>query len=421
MGLFGFGPKKLVDVRTIENEQHRAAAELIDERVGTTKNHIITDHDVANAEKLLAKHQRALDKGEPHKSPFRVLDPEMTGGVVGKSEADVLANNLSALKDYLRDKNDAYSGPFATTIQTDAIRDKDLQKTAAFIAEVFGTGGDEVNLKELGAARMALGKEDSPYAAKIAASELKSHFTEDKLFKIEQFMLHGKGGLCDHGPVSINGQVFHDVFMLPPTTSTPEITDNATLKAFIDEYELRFQKTGYDRIYVHDEGRVFLALHKSGRLHRVEPMFKVQMSADGDYKDSGTVARVVDVSNSYNEATFGFWRDIIGNITKGIRGKLQANLEKDLDVASTNAIADAKPEESEGSKPDMKDLAVGAGVAASLGAAMFNIPAAVMVVSGTGGLITAMNVIDYVATGHDKAPFYHAIGVTVNRNERIKH
>ncbi|HIN53112.1 MAG TPA: hypothetical protein EYM79_02270, partial [Planctomycetes bacterium] len=144
MGLFGFGPKKLVDVRTIENEQHRSAAELIDERVGTTKNHIITDRDLANAEKLLAKHQRALDKGQPHKSPFRVLDPEMTGGVVGQSEADILVSNLPALKQYLKNKNEAYSGPFATTLRTDAIRDKDIQKTAAFIAEVFGKGTDEV-------------------------------------------------------------------------------------------------------------------------------------------------------------------------------------------------------------------------------------------------------------------------------------
>jgi hypothetical protein len=425
MGLFGLGPKKSIDTRKIENEQHRAAAELIDERVGKQDDHQITDKDLKAAEKLLVKHQRANAAGKPHESPFRVLDPSLTAGINTVSEADLLAQNLPALSDYLKDPKETFSGPFATVIRTDAVREQSLRNTAAFIAEIFGQGADEINLKELGLARKAfnaleakqLNTSDPQLAEKIAASEQSKSFTGENLAKLEQFMLHGKGGLCDHGPVSINGQVFEDVFLLP-FTNAETVTDNASLKAIIDEYELRFQKTGYDRIYIHDEGKVFVALHKSGRLNRVDPGFRVQMSADGDYKDSGVVARVVDVSNSYKEATFGFWRDVVGNVVGGIRGKLHANLEKELDVASTAAVS--KPEGGK-SKPEMKDLMVGAGVAASLGAAMFNIPAAVMVISGTGGLVTAMNVIDYVATGHDKAPFYHAIGVAVNRNESVKY
>ncbi len=418
-----FKPKQSFETREVADHRHRAAAEIIDERVGKKRDHEVTAKDLNKAERLLTKHNEAVAAGTPDKSPL-AMGRAVAGEIGGPSEADLLTEALPHLKSYLHTEAETRRrGPFATTVRVGAIRDPEVAKCAAFIAACFGSGADELNLSELGAARVAFeaskrGSLDPKLAEKMDATTNRGALTEDHLAELELFFNHGKGGLVSHGPISINGRPYHDVFAVPTTPNVPEVKDDKTAAALIEEYEQRLGDCGYDRIYVHtDDNRILVALNESGALDRVHPKDRIQLGTSGNYVDSARVARVVDVANSMHEATLGFWRKVIGKAVGAIRGKILANLDRDIN-SGTSKVADAKKAEAS-DKVDIKELAVGAGVVASMGAAFFNIPGAVMVAAGTGGVVTAMNVIDYVATGHDLSAVYHAAGVTLNRDERI--
>src|SRR5262249_55814722 len=94
------------------------------------------------------------------------------------------------------------------------------------------------------------------------------------------------------------------------------------LDRLIDQYEKRFERSGYDRIYIREGDKLFVALNASGSLPDVRPFYRVTMHHDNHLAASGQVLRVVDTPNSLKEATVGFWREVVGKTMSAIRGAL---------------------------------------------------------------------------------------------------
>jgi hypothetical protein len=129
------------------------------------------------------------------------------------------------------------------------------------------------------------------------------------------------------------------------------------------------------------------------------------------------VLRVVDTNNSFKEATVGFWRAVIGKTMGAIRSTLFKKLDASIDSA-TKSVVNANASDA-ASKPSLNNMVATGAVVASVGVVAVHIPASAALIAVTGGAVTEANVIDYLATKPNKAPFYHASGVTVNRDDPV--
>lgn len=429
-----FGPKRYFDCREVGDSKLRAAAEFIDHKVGSKHDFQVSEKDLKQAEGLLDKHHAAVKAGKPEKSPF--FDPHSR---TIELEIDNLEAALPTLRGFLSTKKEQqYTGPFCTSIRYDAIRDKQLHACANVVANCFCKGNDEINFSELRCAIEkfdayqdgSLAKADPDTARRIDAfkeqhgADALQAFDKDNLSRIEMYMLTGKGAIVNHGPFTINGVKYHDVFPLPiPADVT---TTEGGLSGAIDDFETRFKGCGHDRIYIKDDnGHVYVALNAKGSLDHVQPTYRVQMGGSDNthdkYCDSATVVRVVDEPNSLKEATIGFWGKLVKRVSNLFYNKLITSADRRIDQATSDAvdaIANASPADAQ-KKLDLKQLVTTGVLTAGFGVATFNLPAALAVIGGTGGVVTVANVVKYLTTNRDKMPIYHAIGVNINRDWKL--
>jgi hypothetical protein len=128
------------------------------------------------------------------------------------------------------------------------------------------------------------------------------------------------------------------------------------------------------------------------------------------------------VVTTYGEAVGGFWGRVIHRFTSSLRSLLEGRVDKSIQSAAS-AIADARAGDA-GSDNMNKMLAIG-GVATTLGvSAVAAVKASAAAVAGGGAavLLTGANIVDVARTRamRDMTPYYHAAGVTLNRDEKIR-
>jgi hypothetical protein len=288
----------------------------------------------------------------------------------------------------------------------------------------------------------------------------------------------GTGGLISYPEVRIRGDVFEDVFRLPRVEAALMELDKLALESkarlvlegvnapegggegeeqapakkptsrkaasaparpepkksegdkdedwtrLIAHYETRFAKTGYKRVYVKgDDGDLYVAVTRNP-IH-VQRYDQVATSDGERQGPSGTVLHVVDVDTTIRDVTLGFWGDVIRKSKATILSLLGKRLNTEIQGALEDAIVgDKKPDkEEDGSLRRMLSAGgtvVGAGsLLTPILTAAAHVPPVAAVVISVGVVITGMNVADLLIAGHDKQPFYQAVGVTVNTNRPI--
>lgn len=417
MGLFGlFKAKPFVVTTELSDPQLRAAAELIDDRVGKQGDRIVTSKDIEKTRAMLKKHDEYVAKGKNEKSPLASMM---------LTEIDVVRTAIDRLEAALHgEKPKVGNRPFCTSLSVDTIHDKAAKKTAAFLAANFGNGAAQLNLKEVDDVRELLEARASgatltpaqqALATKLDAATAAGEFSVAAFHNIELFMFTGKGGLVQHGPVYITGKKFDDVYKLPVPEGF-DWKDTKKVSDLLDDYERRFKECGFDRIYVKsDAGELFVALNPKGRLKRVADDYRAQFKDDGALKDSGDVLRAVDVDNSFTEAVFGFWGKLVHRLVSSIRGRFTND-------ETSKAIKDAADKVSDAPKGEqLKQMLVAGSVVAGMGVATINVPVAVGIAAVASVGVTAANVFEMARIGKDKLPVLNAAGITVNRDETISH
>lgn len=100
------------------------------------------------------------------------------------------------------------------------------------------------------------------------------------IIDLKDFMSSGRNGLCNFGPVNLQGQVFNQVILLEdlPYYPMPEINrpeqerergKREAWESRIAEFEARFENTSYDRIYLAgDDDKLYLAVNGAGALNQ---------------------------------------------------------------------------------------------------------------------------------------------------------
>jgi hypothetical protein len=405
MGLFGIGGgnAKSFQVRDLADRRLKAAAELIDDALGTEHDDKLTDKDLKKAAAQLQKADHGAFKG------------------LGDYEIQLLKDALlpqdgtqgRMLTDFLAEEQVKPVGPFATAIETKAILDPEVRVAAETVAKNFGTGEEQVNLTELRQAMGALRDGKLPDGANVP------QVNEQTLGDLELFLMTGKGGLVTHEGVAIGGSRFKEAFPLSGDPDSPEV---------IQHYDKFFESCGYDLVFIkgpkppgEEKAQLYVVLNESGAL-QVKAGMQVQMGQDGDYQDLGKVVATHDISNSFGEATWGFWGDVASGLVKGIRGKLGKNLDTQLEVAASGAAAGMTTVQPADKKADgTMTTVLAAGTLGAVGGAVassFVAPAAIAL----GVSVSGFNLIDAYKNrlGRDKSLIFHAMGVGVNQERHVR-
>src|SRR5262245_52122634 len=120
----------------------RDAAETIDRHIGHRGDQQVTEDELVEARRLIAKHNEALEAKKPEDSPFKDLHPQ----AVKRLEA-----RLDGLKEFLHGetKKKTNSDPFCTSIWTTAISDDAVRTAAQAIAKALAPEGTTEPSEEL--------------------------------------------------------------------------------------------------------------------------------------------------------------------------------------------------------------------------------------------------------------------------------
>lgn len=404
------------DTRNLpDGSRQRTAAEIVDRFFGHRHDYVVTKKDLNKVRKALA----SLDGGQPAQHAG-LHAPTAKGPLaqLTQFERQVLRDHVDELEQFLAPPQ-ATDVDFCTSLATQAILNDDIRRCAEFIAKNFGEGEAEVNLSELTEAIAALAAAKANGGAltdRLENAEGARSFTQENVDRLEAFMKTGLGGLVTHDHVSINGVRFKAAYPLPAEPNADAIK----------QFEERFKDTGFDRIYIKgNDGRLYVVLNESGSL-RIRAGMRVQLGPEGSRRDSGQVLFVHDVNNSIREATIGFWGGLASRLVRSMQGKLNEDLDSQVNKVATDAAAGGASESTEAAdKSIVPYLAVGgvlAGGGAIGAAALFN-PAVLAAIGGGAVLaITGFNVFDaiHAKRSQDLSMIYHAMGVTVNRSENIK-
>lgn len=266
----------------------------------------------------------------------------------------------------------------------------------------------------------------------FVAAQAHPEFTRENVEALYIYMRTGMGGLVTRGSIEGSGYQFDTVFKLPrlpqvdlpdnkPFDQQPSSKQRKYLTETINAYEAQFAKTGYDRIYtIGDDNEVYVALHDKGSLRRISPGAMMAFTDPSRYHDAnatwqlGRIERIVDVNNTWQEASFGMWGRFASGWADTANNKFRSVSEKPFEtlteVSGKLPIDPAKVPT--GTNPLL--LAAGfAGVATALqghnigeivayGAAAFV------------GLTTGLSVWNVYRTGKDITPFLEATGHVIN-------
>jgi len=361
----------------------RKTAEIIDQNIGKKNDRKISYNDVRTA---ITKQRDLFSDGLLEKH--------------GMSRSDFI-DALREIDGNLQRQRSLTGKPFCTSLHIDCIRDQDTRKAAEAIAKTFGRSNHDLNLTELNQAKEALKNNSMP------ACDDASLICEKHIRKLEWFMQTGKGNLVVHPYVTINGVEFKEAYPLPGDPDDPE-----TIKDFND----RFNETGYDLIYFKDENSQLYVLPTINKPLLAKPKMRVQLGKKGSYQDSGEVIAVRSVNNSLHKATVGFWADAINASVETFR----TSFGRDF-VTSYKKIKEMSKHQRRNKSGISQELLMLTGVGASLGVGTLFDPHTIHVALGAAGVVTACNIADVVGKHlHlDRRPIYHAMGITINRDERI--
>ncbi len=403
-----------------EDQRVRAGAELLDDLVGKKGDQKLTAKDVRRAEQLWNQHERSLENGEPAKSPLNKLS-DFEVGLVGLA--------VPALSSELRTKTPHHRRVFATAMPVDVIALPEVRSCAALVTEFFGRGPEdrEINLTDIQKAKVALesGLAGLPPEA-VERLEESGVFTLANIDHIDIFLRTEKTGLVRHDGVKIGGHAMPMTFRLPVEgVAHGEEPDPQAIQQAIDKLETTLgDRSNYDRIYfkgpIGDNG-LYLALNSKGRIGYVNPGDRVQMKRF-KAEDTGEVLRVIDIDNSLvGEAIIGFWGKMINNIIQAVRKHLLKGLDRRIEQATTETVEILEEKRDPGEViSDVKKMIFAGSGAASFGAAMFNLPVATGIITGSGIFLTLSNVYNYLRRTRDMRPIYQALGISVNRDEKIR-
>ncbi len=396
----------------IRDPKLRAAAETVDKHTGTKNDREVTSSDLDDAEQLIAKHKAALAAGTPNKSPLKDVHAV---AIAQLEEA------LPELRKHLGQADTArgLAAPFCTSMGTAAIADDDVRACAAAIAKALDGKGELSLASFLDARDVFRGKatDDGP-AATQKVKDLLGPLIKDgtidaeRLDALDVFFLTGQGGIMSHGPIRISGRTFDDVYRLPKLDASDEKT--------IAAYEKRFADCGYDRLYIKgDNGDVYLALHEKGEMSAVKDGYRVSMRNDLHQRDSGEVLAVVDVTNSWTEATIGVWKRTLTKVVDAAFGAVGIKADKRIEAAA-NGIADAVvPEAEKTGKRDLATIAVAVTSVTAYSALLAAVPIAAVGVGVAALGLTGASVAKFALQKQDKTSIFHALGIGVNRSEPV--
>jgi hypothetical protein len=395
--------------------QLRAAAEIVDERFGRGRGKI-TEREIDVARQFVDKYD-ALKA-----DPFGV--PKKWQGISGE-ERRLLRDALDQLDENLHGRPPEERLPFCTSLATSAIREPNLRRCAEVAATIAQEEFGELTAHGLRTARHALRQLEAgnppPELARLLGDEdAKSAFSRDNLEALRLFFNTGKGGILHAGKISISGEVFEEVHELP----TAGIKDEQALLSLIQDYEQRFQTCGYDRIYVSGQGdALYVALSKSGSLEHVHPKMRVTICERGGKAcdEAAHVVHVVDVNNSLSEATLGLWANLFARMGEVLRAQFGTSLDDRIKRVADGPVDPAAPAAPPAPAPP--NLWVLGGVSAGVGALAVTAPAVLGVLAFVGGLVTISSLVQYLrnVARRDKAPIYHAMGVTLARPGPVRY
>ncbi|MEK7703433.1 MAG: hypothetical protein AAB426_00630 [Myxococcota bacterium] len=409
-------PEKSVDTRTIADALARGAAEAIDARYGETGNHLVSESDVAQARAEVRSNRPELEQS------------------LGALQTKIIERNLDVLEAMVQGKA---KGPeaFCSCMTIFSIRDPAVQRCAEVITSNFrpGVQADDparpetayLTLDKLVWARKVYAQLQSgelertnPELAQRLRAE--PHFNEPNIDALELFMREGRGGIVDHGPMSVpldkDGKVvtFEHVFKLP----VPFAGDGEDLEARLKKYEDEFSHTGYDRVYLtSEEGEGFyVAIIDQGFLPQsVRAGTRVQQ---GTPDEPGGLFRVLaarDVDNTVAEAAarplMTAARTAKNSLAQLFSDRFAAGMRGALETIPVNDPKQVERYEQRRLR-ELKEDGLNVTKIALTGAAAVGWPTALAI--GLGGL-TGMNVVDYATGTKSARQFFGAVGVMVQR------
>jgi hypothetical protein len=391
------GATPAVDVRGIADPNLHSAAQTL-QRLTGAQGHALTPALVRQAEAKLARGAGSRE------------DPVLL---------DQLEQRLPALRKLVEAvPTTRETLPFTHTIGVDAIAHDTARKCAA--ALTAGTERPDVLTLDLvveARAHLAAGAPlEGPRAQALRAAQAEGAVTPDALEALEMFLRTGQGGLVCHGPISISGQTFNDVYRLP--------LDGGDLRSAVDAYEVKFAHTGYDRVYLEakPEGGLYLALNDHGRISDlVKPGYRASLPPGRERSDALEVVHVADVPNGFREATLGPWRDTVARLGDAMSGALRARATEGVERAATNAAGAVTGSPAARARVgDLVNLGTAFGGLTAIGAGVCVAELALPVVLGAGAataIISGVNVASWARTrgSQNKTAIAHALGIAVNR------
>jgi hypothetical protein len=385
-----------VDIRGIEDpNQHSAAQTLL--RLTGARDHVLTQRRLTQAEAKLARGAVAAE------APILV---------------DQLRRQLPALRALVeRAPTGSSALPFTNTIGVDAIARDAVRQCAAAITSGLERP-DVLTLAQVVEARAVLaeGASSHPRAPHLREAAAAGLITPETLEALETFLRTGQGGLVCHGPISVSGQVFNDLYRLP--------VSGGDLGAAVADYEAKFAHTGYDRIYLEaqPEGGLYLALNDHGRISDlVKPGYRAALPPGSERSCALEVIHVVDVPNGFREAALGPWRDTVAKLGDAMTGALRSRATEGVERAAANAVGAVTGGPAARARvSDLINLATAFSGLTAVGTAVCLYELAVPVALGAAGaaaIISGVNIASWARNRGDqnKTAVAHALGIAVNQ------
>jgi hypothetical protein len=415
--------------------QAYAAAQLVDRHFGFRDNGKVTAIDIWKARWALKDLAHLEKRNQRAASPLRDLRPH---------EIELLRSQLDKLAEMTHGPLPQRRRDFATSLNYRLIAKPAVQECAKLIAENLGQRkgkeDNDVNLAELAEAEIVLAKltsgELTQENPKLAETLSKSGaFTAENIAEIASFMRDGVGPLLRHGPLTINGRDFTDVFRIPlPDTEKGEGESHSTIayNKAIRETELMLQNASYDRIYVRGyDDTLYVALNHrrmglsgEGSLENIKEGYAAHLpSADGTTQDAGRVVEVVDINNSLYEATIAFYKRPLVAALETMYEKGKDLMDKRGRAAADRAIDVVEKERTLKSAEvpgALKALAPLATALSVVGLSYFQLPLVAYTLVATGAGLSGANVVNAMRRDSDLRPLYQAIGVAVNVPRRVR-
>lgn len=451
----------------------RAAAEVIDQHIGKKNNHEITLKDLQEAERLVEDAALGVGKAAEtwHPDAIAVVKQNLPKLWAEFKEAEP--------KDTVKDK---YAAILIDTIADPSVRKTARLLASRFARPRAEVSIDDIHeTRKLLAEIKASKPPSNPKLAKTITDGVAAKtFDEDAFNRLATFMTTGVGGISNHGPVNISGREFADVYWLPldlldtqsepvavnvdgaeeeqePAAASAAGADAAAqpadgedapaaatrrrssrparerseseLNSIIDEYTKRFKRTGYDCIFfLGADKRLYVALNDKGAVDKINEGFRLNFVHDSSTTDSCVVLRVVESNNSIGDATVGFWGKLVRKLGDTMNALLFRRIDKRLEQSATRVQRATKDELSTDEKHNLQRMVITGGTVAALGAAMASagavlgeFPLVAGSVAGIGAVMTAVQIVDYLATTRDKTAILNASGHVVNTTGPIVH